>query len=173
MCDSEDVCFEAPECVKSDGSDDFSRMLNNTDANTHRTEAWSNADSVVREPIEALLADPELVLELTDACQRMGEKNSDQVIQAFQRGLLARILFSCLIYADRIDSADFGKPIAARFRQHSNYVPWIDLIGRLENHLAQFAPEGKANGLRRQVSRHCLEGAERPKGAHRLQRGGR
>lgn len=156
------------DCVKPDGSDNFSRRLNKADANTHRTEAWSNADAVVRERIEALLADPDLVLELTDACKRILEKNTDRVIQSFQRGLLARILFSCLIDADRIDSADFEKPIAARFRQHSNYAPWIDLIGRLENHLAQFSPEGKVNGLRRQVSTHCLEGAERPKGIYTL-----
>jgi len=88
------------DCVKPDGSDDLSRRLNKTDANTHRTEAWSNADAVVRERIEALLADPDLVLELTDACKRIREKNSDRVaksdlvIQPFQRGLLARILFS-------------------------------------------------------------------------------
>ena len=162
------------DCVKPNGSDDLSRRLNKADANTHLTEAWSSADAVVRERIETLLADPELVLELTDAYKRIREKNSDpvaksdQVIQPFQRGLLARILFSCLIDADRIDSADFEKPIIARFRQHSNYAPWIDLIGRLENRLAQFSPKGKVNGLRRQVSTHCLEGAERPKGIYTL-----
>jgi len=34
--------------------------------------------------------------------------------------------------------------------------------------LAQFSPKGKVNGLRRQVSTHCLEGAERPKGIYTL-----
>ncbi len=156
------------DCVKPDGNDDFSRRLNKADANTHRTEAWSNADAVVRERIEVLLADPELVLELTGACEGIRVANNDQMIQPFQRGLLARILFSCLIDADRIDSADFEKPIAARFRQHSNYTPWSDLIGRLENHLTQFPSEGRVNELRRQVSMHCLEGAERPKGIYTL-----
>ena len=145
------------DCVKPDGSDDLSRRLNKIDANTHRTEAWSNADAVVRERIETSLADPELVLELTGACERIRKKNSDKIIQPFQRGLLARILFSCLIDADRIDSTDFEKPIAARFRQHSNYVPWSDLIGRLENHLMQFPSEGSVNGLRRQVKLRGLK----------------
>jgi CRISPR-associated endonuclease/helicase Cas3 len=162
------------DCVKPDGSDDFSRRLNKADANTHRTEAWSNADAVVRERIETLLADQELILELAGACERIRKKNSDKVansdkvIQPFQRGLLARILFSCLIDADRIDSADFEKTIGARFRQHNNYVPWTDLIGRLENHLTQFPSEGRVNELRRQVSTHCLEGAQRPKGIYTL-----
>lgn len=156
------------DCVKLDGSDDLSRRMNKTDANTHRTEVWSNADAVVRERIEALLAAPGLVSELTDACKRIVEKNTDHVTQPLQRGLLARILFSCLIDADRIDSADFEKPIAARLRQHSNYAPWIDLIGRLENHLTQFSSEGSVNGLRRQISTHCLEAAARPKGIYTL-----
>jgi CRISPR-associated endonuclease/helicase Cas3 len=156
------------DCVKPDGNDDFSRRLNKADAYTHRTEAWSNADAAVRERIEILLADPELVLELTGACERIRVVNSDQVIQPFQRGLLARILFSCLIDADRIDSADFEKTIGARFRQHNNYVPWIDLIVRLENKLTQFPRDGRVNELRRQVSTHCLEGAQRPKGIYTL-----
>ncbi len=164
------------DCVKPDGSDDLSRRLNKTDANTHRTEAWSNADAVVRQRIEALLADPDLVLELTDACKRILAKNTDLVIQPFQRGLLARILFSCLIDADRIDSADFEKPIAARFRQHSNYTPWSDLIDRLEERLRRFETEEtvkspsekEVDDSRRQVSADCLEAAARPKGIYTL-----
>ncbi len=78
------------------------------------------------------------------------------------------MLFSCLIDADRVDSADFEKPVAARFRQHNNYAPWSDLIDRLENRLTLFSSEGSVNVLRRQVSTHCLEAAGRPKGIYTL-----
>ncbi|MGC9159402.1 MAG: CRISPR-associated helicase Cas3' [Terracidiphilus sp.] len=156
------------DCVKPDGSDDLNRRLNKADAYTHRTEAWSNAEVVVRERIETLLAAPELVLELVEAYEQIRKANGDQIIQPFKRGLLVRMLFSCLIDADRINSADFEKPIGARFRQHGEYTPWADLVGRLENHLVQFSSEGSVNGLRRQVSTHCLEGAQRPKGIYTL-----
>jgi CRISPR-associated endonuclease/helicase Cas3 len=156
------------DCVKPDGSDDLSRRLNKADDRTHRTEAWNNAEAVVRKRIETLLTDPELIVELIDACRRIRMTDDDNVIQPLKRGLLARMLFSCLIDADRIDSADFEKPVAASFRQHNNYTPWSDLIARLENHLAQFSSEGSVNGLRRQVSMHCLEAAGRPRGIYTL-----
>jgi CRISPR-associated endonuclease/helicase Cas3 len=156
------------DCVKPEGSDDLTRRLHKPEAETHCKEAWDTAEPAIQKRINALFASPELDLELDAAFERIRMADGDKVIQPFKRGLLARMLFSCLIDADRIDSADFEKPIAARFRQHSDYVPWIDLIGRLENKLTQFSSDGRVNELRQQVSAHCLEGAERPKGIYTL-----
>src|ERR1700730_2370026 len=120
------------DCVKPDGADDLTRRLNKADTHTHRTEVWGKTEPAIRERIDALFADPELGLELDAAFERIRLADGDKVIQPFKRGLLLRVLFSCLIDADRIDTADFEKPIAARFRQHGEYVPWSDLIERLE-----------------------------------------
>src|SRR5216683_2502986 len=131
------------DCVKPDGSDDLTRRLNKADADTHCKEAWDETEPAVRERVDALFADPELGLELDAAFERIRLADGDKVIQPFKRGLLLRVLFSCLIDADRTDTADFEKPIAARFRQHGEYGPWNDLIDRLERKLAEFPSEGR------------------------------
>ena len=100
--------------------------------------------------------------------RRIREKDNDDIIQPFKQGLLLRMLFSCLIDADRIDTADFEKPRAARLRQHGKYTPWQVLTDRLERRLAAFPQEGWVNQLRRNISEHCLKAGERPKGIFTL-----
>jgi CRISPR-associated endonuclease/helicase Cas3 len=156
------------DCVKPDGADDLTRRLNKADADTHRTEVWDKIEPAIRERIDALFADPELGLELDAAFERIRLQDEDRIIQPFKRGLLLRVLFSCLIDSDRTDTADCEKAIVANFRQHGKYVPWSDLIDRLERKLAEFPSEGKVNTLRRQISTHCLDAAGRPRGIYTL-----
>jgi CRISPR-associated endonuclease/helicase Cas3 len=162
------------DCVKPDGSDDLSRRLKKSEAAAHLQEAWSHTDQAIRERVGSLLANSELAGEIDAACERIRLIDSDTIIQPFKLGLLTRILFSCLIDADRTDTAVSEKPVVAHFRQHGEYAPWSDLIGRLEKHLTQFSsiasasPEEKVNAIRRQVSTHCLEAAGRPKGIFTL-----
>jgi CRISPR-associated endonuclease/helicase Cas3 len=85
-----------------------------------------------------------------------------------QIGLLVRSLFSCLIDADRIDTADFEHPGRARRRLRGNYEPWETLIERLEAHLNSFEPRHPIDTLRQDISRHCLAGATRKRGIYTL-----
>ncbi len=85
-----------------------------------------------------------------------------------QIGLLVRALFSCLIDADRIDTADFEHPGRARRRLRGNYTPWETLIMRLESHLANFTPSQPIDALRQDISRHCREAATRDPGIYTL-----
>jgi CRISPR-associated endonuclease/helicase Cas3 len=156
------------DCIKPDGTDDLTRRLNKAEADSHCKEAWDTADRAICGRASTLLADPELVLELDAAVNRIRQVDSDGVIQPFKRGLLLRLLFSCLIDADRTDTADFEKPAAGRFRQHGEYQTWSNLVDRLERKLAEFSCEGLVNVLRRQISEHCLAAAERAKGIYTL-----
>jgi CRISPR-associated endonuclease/helicase Cas3 len=85
-----------------------------------------------------------------------------------QLGLLVRSLFSCLIDADRIDTADFEHPGRARRRLRGNYESWEVLVARLESHLDTFKPQHPIDSLRQDISRHCLEGAARKPGIYTL-----
>ena len=49
-----------------------------------------------------------------------GEKRGDERIIRFKVGLLVRYLFSCLIDADRINSADLERPRAAKVGDTGN-----------------------------------------------------
>jgi CRISPR-associated endonuclease/helicase Cas3 len=156
------------DCLKPDGTDDLRRRLNKAEADSHCKEAWEVAEPAIRERANVLLADTELLSEFDAAFKRIRQADGDAVIQPFKRGLLLRFLFSCLIDADRTDTADFEKPAASRFRQHGEYPAWRVLINRLERRLAMFPCDGTVNVLRRQISEHCFTAAERPKGIYTL-----
>ena len=156
------------DCILPDGKDGLSRRLRKGDLLSHRSEAWSSVEATVRAPLESLLNDPKVAAEIAAAMDRIRATDSDNVIQPFKQGLLLRLLFSCLIDGDRTDTADFDKPKGASFRQHGEYASWQDLINRLERKLAMFQQRGRIDQCRREISSHCLAGAERPKGTFTL-----
>jgi hypothetical protein len=74
---------------------------------------------------------PDVATEIDAARGRICEQDSDELIQPF-------ILFSCVIDGDRIDTADLTSPGAPSLWQHGEYVPWQQLIDRLEHNLPGF-----------------------------------
>ncbi len=156
------------DCILPNGEDGLLRRLNKDDALSHRSEVWGSVEAAIRAPLEILLNDPEVAAEITAAIDRIRATDSDDVVQPFKQGLLLRVLFSCLIDGDRTDTADFDKPTGASFRQHGDYIAWPNLIDRLECKLATFQNERWVDQCRREISGHCLAGAERPKGIFTL-----
>jgi CRISPR-associated endonuclease/helicase Cas3 len=156
------------DCILPDGTDGLTRRLDKDDVLTHRSEVWSNVETAIRGPLESLLDDPKVVVELATVMERIRAADNDEVIQPFKKGLLLRVLFSCLIDGDRTDTADFDKPKGASFRQHGEYVSWQDLIDRLEHKLETFQQERWVDQCRRDISSHCLAGSERPPGIFTL-----
>ena len=156
------------DAIATDGVDVLAHRLNKDDALSHRDEAWGRADRAIRGRMETLLNGTEVASEIDVAMRRIREKDSDEVIRPFKQGLLLRMLFSCLIDGDRIDTADFDKPRAASFRHHSEYVSWRELIDRLELKLAAFSNESWVDRLRCEISRHSLAASDRPKGVFTL-----
>lgn len=156
------------DCILPDGIDGLTRRLKKNDALSHRDEVSTNVPVKLRSHLEDLLNHPEVADEIDAARRRIRELDSDDIIQPFKQGLLLRMLFSCLIDGDRINTADFEKPRAAKLRQHGMYAPWPVLIDRLESSLAAFSSEGWVNQLRREISEHCLTASVRTKGIFTL-----
>lgn len=96
------------------------------------------------------------------------EKNDRSVVVQQHLGLLVRFLFSCLIDADRIDTADFENPKQAKLRMKGCYADWDTLCFRLEAHLADFRPRYPIDQLRQDISRHCFNAAKRSRGIFTL-----
>jgi CRISPR-associated endonuclease/helicase Cas3 len=142
--------------------------LSKDDDLSHRDEVSCQIEATIRCRIETLLGHPDVATEIDAAMGRIRERDSDEIIQPFNHGLLLRMLFSCLIDGDRIDKADFDKPAAASLRQYSEYVPWQQLIDRLEHNLAGFSKERWVDQLRCEMSEHCLAASERPRGVFTL-----
>lgn len=155
------------------GEDIFRRRMNKAQQKTHLAEAQAAGSRHILERCEQLLADRTSVAKLNKLLGQIWRSNvssglgSPQVAK-HQFGLLVRFLFSCLIDADRIDTADFEYRRPKTFRPAGNYTEWPVLIERLEHHLKAIPPTRPIDGLRQDISNHCKQAADRPAGIYTL-----
>lgn len=165
------------DCIAADasnfGEDTFTKRMRKVREKTHLDEVTNAADARILERCVELLREASLVSGFVQVMESIGRNNtgaratSPQVaLQQF--GLLVRFLFSCLIDADRIDTADFERQRTKRFRPSGVYVEWPVLVERMESHLRALTPRRPIDGLRRDISDHCRQAAERPGGTYTL-----
>lgn len=155
--------------------DNFARRMRKADDKTHLNEVLKSIDPEIDEQFRALIESPELAGNVFAVIDKVRTTNKSRETRALQYGLLARYLFSCLIDADRIDSANFeyGRPRLER--AVNDYVPWPVLIERLEAHLQELqsttgSDEGEPiNPYRNAVAESCqMAGKDREAGAYTL-----
>lgn len=163
------------DCLSSDtssfGEDRFTKRIDKADDRTHFREAKAKMDKTIEARFRELVSKPELIDGVINSLQQIAElekTRGDEQIVRFKVGLLVRYLFSCLIDADRINSADFEKPRAAKARRHGQYGEWAHLINRLDSHLSSFSANKPIDKLRVSISQHCRDKAENGKGIYTL-----
>ncbi|MDD4910734.1 MAG: CRISPR-associated helicase Cas3' [Sideroxydans sp.] len=164
------------DCLSSDtnslGEDVFSRRMNKITERSHLQESLAKADASILSRAKELTSQPNLIPAMQAALAKImrfaPNRDDKNIVVQQQLGLLVRFLFSCLIDADRVDSADFESPKAAKLRAHGRYTEWDVLCERLEKHLAGFKPSKKIDPLRCDISNHCHNAASRDKGIYTL-----
>ncbi|MFZ2628846.1 MAG: CRISPR-associated helicase Cas3' [Rugosibacter sp.] len=159
------------DCLTPSGDDSFGARMNKRVGKTHLDEACVSADKGILSRAQTLLSDASLITNLQASLLKIVSSESARgrdIVAQQQIGLLVRFLFSCLIDADRVDTADFEKPRAARGRMNGRYTDWGTLISRLENYLTTFVQREPIDQLRADISRHCLDGASRERGIYTL-----
>jgi CRISPR-associated endonuclease/helicase Cas3 len=156
------------DCITPDGFDNLSRRMNKADPESHFDEVWASAEQPIIENHTRCLEDPKLFGGLHETIARICRVDQNETIRRFKIGLLVRFLFSCLIDADRTDTADFSSGAAAALRQHGRYSQWGVLAELLERRLEGFSGDTTICKLRKQVSESCLFASERPKGIYLL-----
>ena len=147
-----------------------------TEEKTHHLQCEKICDHEILAEIAKSISD-ELVLEVFRSFinleRRMKSKlpdgaSADDRLECensrdFQQGLLVRFLFSCLIDADRSDSANFEDPKWAEISASRPQLPWDKLVRRLENDLALKTPKHEIDYIRGEISAHCATRAmDRP-----------
>lgn len=156
------------DCLDPEGSDVFGKRMKKPEEKTHLEEVQSCADAEILARARVLLDSPELIDETKNllTALKLKERNSRPLFQ--QVGLAVRFLFSCLIDADRIDTANFEQKKVAANRPQGDYVPWPVLIERLEKALTEFAPRHPIDHLRQKISAECKDAAARSAGIYTL-----
>ena len=160
------------DCLSSNANkpveDIFTRRTGKRDDRSHLREAMSKMDTLIDKRFRELSAMPSLISGIEETIRKVARGEKVESIIRFKVGLLVRFLFSCLIDADRVDTADFEKPRAARHRLNGQYTEWPLLIERLEKHLEGFTIRNPIDEVRRNISDHCRDGAIRDKGVYTL-----
>lgn len=148
----------------------FAHRIAKPDEETHLSEALDKADPAVLERAQALLNESKIQQAFLDLTQqtirRLQAQNANQVLLHHHFGLVARFLLSCLVDADRMDTADFTRP--DQREQRSGKPNWDILVSHLEAHIASLQPRHEIDHLRSQVSESCRLAAMGPTGIRTL-----
>jgi len=169
------------DSLTPDGIDNFSRRMEKADKKTHLNEVRAKLPEEIRKRLEEILNEPDLLGPLKKLLRELHikEKSYEMALEKpsgesangryfFKIGLYLRVLFSCLIDADRTDTADFEKKRNAALRQKGKYVDWQTLADRLETHLAKFDLLKPIDQKRQEISNDCKTAAARDKGIFTL-----
>ena len=160
------------DCLSSNANkpveDIFTRRAGKRDDRSHLREAMSKMDTLIDKRFRELSSMPSLISGIEETIRKVARGEKVEAIIRFKVGLLVRFLFSCLIDADRVDTADFERPRAAKHRLSGQYTEWPLLIERLEKHLQGFTIRNPIDEIRRSISDHCRDGAIRDKGVYTL-----
>ena len=169
------------DCLNSEGEAVWRTRFSKDDALTHLAECEQNADEAVKRQAEGL-ADKALIDQLVNALKPIvrpmadsfqkersaGKIETSHKIEEFYLGCLTRFLFSCLIDADRINSADFEREAQKDLRRFTQKPNWQEAIDKLETHLADFEIRYPIDQIRREISDACLKRATDPQGIYTL-----
>lgn len=156
------------DCLAADGTDLLSRRMQKAEPLSHHDLARKLADQEILGGFQRILHSGDLISCVRGMIRKLCGRSETEVVVRFKVGLLVRYLFSCLIDADRIDTADFEHPAAAKQRSYGNYACWPVLLERLEKKLATFRCAGRVDEVRRDVSDHCLRAAGGERGIFTL-----
>ncbi len=146
----------------------FKKRIEKLDEQTHLSECQQKG-AVILQQAQAL-ASKDLLIAMLKRLKTL--TNPSETITYFNRGMWTRFLFSCLIDADRISSADFECAENTAYRQRQK-PDWSIAVARLENRLKQFADQpaeqlGPIDPIRRTIANTCLQRATEAQGIYTL-----
>jgi len=148
-----------------DGQDKYSMRLNKDFTTTHYYEAKEKIDHSISDHITELIKTEGKHDQLRNFVSKVHGFYRDPVRQ-FSKGLLVRFLFSSLVDADRLSTADFENPEDARLRYLGNYPDWQKLIACFEQ--ISFENKNKVDQKRCEISSSCRQRANDKQGLYYL-----
>ncbi|WP_105264942.1 CRISPR-associated helicase/endonuclease Cas3 [Pseudoalteromonas sp. T1lg76] len=150
----------------SENDNVFANRLKKTDEFTHQKECIKSADPKLLEQAQSL-ASFDFILESSQQLKTMFDSfELSSIEQDYYLGMFTKMLFSCLIDADRIDSADFEQPSnkAVRFQQTN----WAFACDKVESFIAQFEPINPIDHIRAEISENCFNRSQDETGIYSL-----
>ncbi|MCG6201149.1 CRISPR-associated helicase Cas3' [Psychromonas antarctica] len=149
----------------------FGERISKLDEQTHRSECSKNVDCKLLEKIKELTAE-DLLKELLEPLNKFIKEqqsnfNISDLSKHFYLGLHCKFMFSCLIDADRISSADFEIPENKKLRS-KNKPDWDLACQRVEKFVKALSIRNPIDEIRRTISNNCKNRAIDPQGIYSL-----
>ena len=144
------------DCLDIEGKDRLVERMTKADEKTHYTEVREKVDTLVSDRVKEL-ACSDLFGEFKPLLEKISSQAPTNMLRMFWVGLLVRYVFSCLVDADRTDTADFENPEDASLRYLGKYPHWEQLVACFEKHVAGFKSDSEMNRKRNEISEACHE----------------
>lgn len=170
------------DCLDNEGNVVWKKRFDKADELTHLQECEKNADADILQHANSL-AGEKLIGELLAFVKPiLIDNQTNDKIKEFYLGCFTRFLFSCLIDADRINSADFEHEHQKDIRRLTVKPDWQEAIDKLELYLSQREAcdrideaRGDISDTRRQVNKNrrdisntCLQRSSDSQGIYTL-----
>ena len=156
------------DCLDPSGKNIFIERMSKEDSATHLAECITVCDEEIKTKLYQLGSEKSLqnwwpkILSIIAP-----QRQEPDRLKHFRLGFFCRFLFSCLIDADRIDSADFEHPENKQSRRTGS-VDWLQAITKFEQYIAGLAVRNKVDMIRGRISQQCLARANAPQGIYTL-----
>jgi CRISPR-associated endonuclease/helicase Cas3 len=159
------------DCLESQVSKGFFHRIKKADEKTNITECIQNADKKIIDHAMGLIAstlvnDGINFLTQISLDQQNGFATSE-LSQRFYLGLYTKFMFSCLIDADRINSADFDFPENTAQRAQDK-PDWNKACQRVETFVSSLVRRNSIDDIRQAISNNCLQRADDKQGIYSL-----
>ncbi|EKT63595.1 CRISPR-associated helicase/endonuclease Cas3 [Providencia burhodogranariea] len=147
-------------------SSDFHKRIQKGDAETHLTECTKNIDDEVLLLANQIIHDNFLTQQAEYIYQLWNQHNLSDIERDFYIGMYTKFLFSCLIDADRIDSADFDIPENKQYRHQQ--PDWSIACERVESFISSLKIRNNIDTIRAKISDNCLNRSTDSRGIYSL-----
>lgn len=147
------------------GEDKFSARINKDFNSTHYNEVQEKINQSISNRTTEMIKSGDRNDQLKKVVRRIHELCQEPIRQ-FAKGLLVRFLFSCLVDADRLSTADFENPEDAKLRYLGKYPDWKKLIDCFEQ--ISFEMKNDVDQKRCEISSSCRQRASDKQGLYYL-----
>jgi len=159
------------DSIESSIGKGFYKRIIKEDQKTHLSECIKSADIQILNNANNLISSDLLddALTFLRAITKDKQNNfpTSELSRSFYLGLYTKFMFSCLIDADRISSADFDYPENKKARE-LNTPNWSIACKRVECFIGTLKSRNSIDDIRQVISNNCLEKSQDKQGINSL-----